>query len=150
MLAKNQIQNPVWTISTQTNKGEMMKKILISVLMLFAFYGCATMDTTPQESRGEALIRMCENEGNEEACQAYFVEARIECNNYNVGGCAKLAYIIYDPQKVDFYVKNISEKEQLKNRLMYTVKACMLGFQPACQSLERLKMTMEDYIRNNP
>lgn len=142
-----------------------MKKILILVLMLFAFYcyaECAETNTSkqtpkvskktkqaPKESRIQALTRMCENEGNEEACQTLYVEARVGCNDYDAIACSNLGYMHTD-NKYNFYVKNISQKELLKNKIIYVVKACMLGSQEDCKILERWKISLENYSRNNP
>lgn len=123
-----------------------MKKFLILALMLFAFYGCAE----------KSLTTMCEKESNVEACQTYYVKARVKCNDYDPSGCHSLAYIhqhnLYedDIDKYNFYVKNISEKELYKNYLMYQVKACMLGDQVICQYLEKWKIELENDSRNNP
>lgn len=126
-----------------------MKKLSL-VLMFFAFYGgYAQMDTTPKESAGQTLTKMCESENNEEACHSLLTQARQGCENYNQISCAYLAYV-YQPEKVNFYVKNISEKERFKNWLMYMKKACVLGNQLACQNLESWKTSLEDYTKSNP
>lgn len=117
-----------------------MKKFLILALMLFAFYGCA----------GKSLTTMCEKESNEEACQTYYVRMRTQCNDYDAVACNNLGYI-HNNDKYNFYIKNnISEKELYKNWLMYDVKGCMLGYQPVCEYLEKWKIKLEDYSRNNP
>ncbi|ARJ57010.1 hypothetical protein [Campylobacter cuniculorum] len=124
-----------------------MKKFLILILIFFTFYGC-TMDVsnqTPKETREQALIRMCENENNEQACQALFIEARIACDNYNPTACGILGGMIYTPQRINLFVKNISQKELYKKSIMYLTKSCMLGHPLACQQLEQIKVFLENY-----
>lgn len=127
-----------------------MKIFLSLILMLAGFYGYAKVQGADGslESKKVVFTQKCESEHDQGACEDLFKRAQLMCDNYYAAGCAGL-YYIYSSDKVDFYVKNISQKELRKKAVFYLTKACMLGDDDMCQILEKWKMDLEKIVMRN-
>lgn len=130
-----------------------MRTLLLPILALAMFCGCTKIQSEGQSPRNHkelVFIQKCENQNNQRACEILLERAQSMCDNYHTFGCAVL-YYIHSPGKINFYIKDISQKELRKNAVFYLTKACMLGDDLMCRILERWKINLKRIsIKNEP